>query len=402
MEVAQVWNHVPLSWHVHVDHTLVETTADLIKLASDKEEQLLASSADQIQRLVCAELQRAQAGGSCRPYTAQLADISEEEENGAVLSETPVLVAEPKAKPAKDSIRSPGNYPYSLATNQLRKVPPRPCRNCGSPLHYNCDCASWRSQGWPPGKNPSANETSNAYHKSYIAMLEEDDDSYDLYCATYNMLVDEATSTDILTAEVDKDMPSTPADYSPTLSDSAEASWTSLLVNLTDAKDDMDMPAEGVYEPTPAWERPAGHAVQGIDVFKVQCHINCFKEPATPVVGDSGAAPTLISKGFLDCLQFSKPKPRAGQKLKLLQLTGSAGCSEYVWLNLFFRSQIGPVCLKGVEAYVVKDMKADMLIGEDTQRAWQLHIIRGDWQVGDSPHRIPAVIAPSPAESFSA
>ena len=57
MEVAQVWNHVPLSWHAHVDHTLVETTADLIKLASDKEEQLQASSANQIQRLIRVELQ---------------------------------------------------------------------------------------------------------------------------------------------------------------------------------------------------------------------------------------------------------------------------------------------------------------------------------------------------------
>ncbi len=63
------------------------------------------------------------------------------------------------------------------------------------------------------------------------------------------------------------------------------------------------------------------------------------------------------------------------------------------------------MCLKGVEAYVVKDMKADMLIGEDTQRAWQLHTIRSEqgsfWQVGDSMHRIPAVLAPTPAESFS-
>jgi hypothetical protein len=42
----------------------------------------------------------------------QLADISEGEENGAALSETPVLAVEPKAKPAKDSIKSPGNYPY--------------------------------------------------------------------------------------------------------------------------------------------------------------------------------------------------------------------------------------------------------------------------------------------------
>ena len=101
-----------------MDHTLVETTADLIKLASDKEEQLQASSADQIQRLVHAELQRAQAGGLHRPYATQLADISEGEEGRAALSETPVLVVEPKAKPAKDSVKSPGNYPYPLATNQ--------------------------------------------------------------------------------------------------------------------------------------------------------------------------------------------------------------------------------------------------------------------------------------------
>ena len=125
----------------------------------------------------------------------QLADISEGEENVAVHSETLVLVAEPKAKQAKDSIKSPGNYPYPLATNQSQKVPPCPCRNCRSPLHYNCDCASWRSQGQPQGRNASANKTSEAYHKSYIAMLEEDDDSYDSYCAMYNMLIDEATLT---------------------------------------------------------------------------------------------------------------------------------------------------------------------------------------------------------------
>ena len=113
----------------------------------------------------------------------------------------------------------------------------------------------------------SANKTSNAYHKSYIAMLEEDDDSYDSYCTTYNMLVDEATLTNVLTTEVNEDMPSMLADYPSMPSESAEASWTSLPVNLADTKDDMDVPAEGVYEPMPAWERPAGHAVQGIDTL---------------------------------------------------------------------------------------------------------------------------------------
>ena len=95
----------------------------------------------------------------------QLADISEEEENAAELLESPVLVAETKVKQAKDGVKGPGNYPFPLAMNQSRKVPPHPCRNCGSPLHYDRDCASWRSQGWPQGKSMSADKTSDAYHK---------------------------------------------------------------------------------------------------------------------------------------------------------------------------------------------------------------------------------------------
>src|SRR5271169_4504283 len=146
-----------------------------------------------------------------------------------------------------------------------------------------------------------------------------------------------------------------------------------------------------MYKPIKAWERPAGHAVRGVDAFKLLCHVNSLKEPASIVIGDSGAAPILISQSFLENLQCSKPKPRAGRQLKLLQLTGMAESSEYVRLNLYFQSQLGPVCLKGVEAYVVKGMKANMLIREDTQLAWQLNTMRNEgrrhWRVGDSLHR---------------
>jgi hypothetical protein len=164
--------------------------------------------------------------------------------------------------------------------------------------------------------------------------------------------------------------------------------WAMLPINMVDLEREVERPSEDIYEPTPVWERPAGHAVQGIDTFKLLCHVNSLKEPATIVIGDSGAAPTLISQRFLESLKVSKPRPRASWKLKLLQLTGSAGCLEYVRLNLYFCSQLEPVCLKGVEAYVVKDMKANMLIGEDTQQAWQLHIIQKEtnkyWKLGDS------------------
>ena len=133
MEVAQVWNHAPPSWHAHVDHTLVETTADLIKLASNKQEQLQASSTNQIQRLICAELQWVQAGGSRRPYVMQLEDISEGGENVAVQSETPVLMAESKAKPAKDRIKSPGNYP-PFSYKSIMKISSSPLQKLQKPF----------------------------------------------------------------------------------------------------------------------------------------------------------------------------------------------------------------------------------------------------------------------------
>ena len=114
----------------------------------------------------------------------------------------------------------------------------------------------------------------------------------------------------------------------------------------------------------------------------------------------------LISSSFLSKLMRTRPKAYTGQKLKLIQLTGSAGCSKYVKLDLYFRSQLGPVCFKGVEVYVVKGMEANMLIGEDTQLAWQLHTIcpggKHYWKVGDSPHLIPGMLGPVPVEFFMA
>jgi hypothetical protein len=58
-----------------------------------------------------------------------------------------------------------------------------------------------------------------------------------------------------------------------------------------------------------------------------------------------------------------------------------------------------------MEAYVVNNMEADLLVGEDMQCTWQLHTIwkdsRNYWQVGDSLHRIPAILAPAPIEMFT-
>ena len=121
-----------------------------------------------------------------------------------------------------------------------------------------------------------------------------------------------------------------------------EPNWANLPVNSMNL-DSLHLPEEGMYEPKQIWERPAGHAVKGIDAFKIHCHVNSLDEPAAVVIGDSGAAHTLILHNFLHSLTAMKPKLRSGHRLKLIQLTGSAGCPKYIKLDLYFQSQLGLV-----------------------------------------------------------
>lgn len=52
MEVAQICEHAPSMWSADMDHTMCQNAAELIKLAANKEEQLIASSMDTLQELV--------------------------------------------------------------------------------------------------------------------------------------------------------------------------------------------------------------------------------------------------------------------------------------------------------------------------------------------------------------
>ena len=395
-EVADIWLHSPPAWAAHIDLEQCLTSAELIKLATDKDEQLQASRS--ISQLV--KLMRSGALGQ-NGRAVHLASIEEEEYES--------LTADAKKSSATSDAKAPGSFPFPLATNRSKRIPPRPCRNCGSILHYDRDCASWRNRDRPTTKALPASKANSAYQASYMAMLEDLDEEYQEQCDVFHTALNEAVEATVLTAEISSS--NLPANVPASVAElrtealslsSEECSWESLPALVAADEPPWESPSEKVYKPRPIWERPAGHAVQGVDAFKVLCHVNSLQEPAAIVVGDSGAAPTLISQRFLDSLKLSKPRRRTGRKLNLIQLTGTAGCSEYVRLNLYFQSQKGPVCLKGVEAYVVKGMVANLIIGEDTQLAWQLHTIRPNgtrhWKVGDSAYRIPLVLLrPNPS-----
>jgi hypothetical protein len=225
-----------------------------------------------------------------RQFAAQLANVEEEEEE-----ETSTLAADVKPRQAKDNVKAPGSFPYPFAANKSKRIPLRPCRNCGNPLHYDRDCASWRSQGRLENKAP-ANRTTEVYNKAYIAMLEEDDSSYDAHCATFNTELDSSTSIEAFVVNVGLDADATATSDEGMLPEPIENTWLELPVNSVELKEANETPSENIYEPAPVWERPPGYAVQGVDAFKVTCYVNSLKEPATLAVGDSGAAPTLISR----------------------------------------------------------------------------------------------------------
>jgi hypothetical protein len=56
-KVLELGNHCPTTWAAHIDTTLCPTAAELIKIATDKREQLQASNVTNLSKLVRAELQ---------------------------------------------------------------------------------------------------------------------------------------------------------------------------------------------------------------------------------------------------------------------------------------------------------------------------------------------------------
>ena len=259
-----------------------------------------------------------QSQGARQQFTTHLAAVEEEDKE---LQDTPCLAIDSKGPADKSIHKAPGNYPYPFANNRSKNAPPRPCRNCRSNLHYDRDCESWRKRGKMDSRKLPANAANAAYEEAYIAMLQGEEETCNTHCDTYYAMIDTLTAVDSLVAEITvekeeyawDEIPPPLVNYSSDdkniPASSKESAWTALEANISELNDSTTRQFEDIYQPAPMWQRPAGHAVQGIDAFKLLCHVNYLKEAAAVVVGDSGAAPTLISERFLNSLKWSQPKP---------------------------------------------------------------------------------------------
>ena len=122
--------------------------------------------------------------------------------------------------------------------------------------------------------------------------------------------------------------------------------------------------------------RPPGCSFLGSKAIKADAAIGEINGQLTEVIVDSGSDITLISETAWSALRC-KPKIRTGQRINLVQVTGTSVISGFVTLDLFFRTPEGSVKLN-VEAYVVRGMTTPFILGNDFADQYRISIIRHD------------------------
>jgi hypothetical protein len=153
-----------------------------------------------------------------------------------------------------------------------------------------------------------------------------------------------------------------------------------------------------IYEACKARQLPDGLGSLGARALHVKVRVGSLANEEVKARLDSRADITLMSEEFWMALGL--PKPWEGIHMSLYHLTGQAKVLGYVKCSIYMVNTKGEVIHFDLEAYVVRNMKVFLLLGEDFQSACELRIKRSttghcEVQVGQSWH----VIAASSAHS---
>ncbi|PBK59953.1 hypothetical protein ARMSODRAFT_764952 [Armillaria solidipes] len=129
-------------------------------------------------------------------------------------------------------------------------------------------------------------------------------------------------------------------------------------------------------------ERPSGCTFLGSKATQTSARINEIDGDIIKVVIDSGSDITLISQESLQAMKRSA-KVRPGQKINLIQVTGTSTISQYVNLDLLFETDQGPVKIN-IDAYVVPGMTTPFILGNDFADQYSISMLRRDDKEGNT------------------
>ena len=304
----------------------------------------------------------------------------------------------------------------SRLKNKPEDVNARPCRHCGSGKHWDNECSHSR-KGQRLARANLANVTEDeeadqeAYDELYYAQQSEDEDEIQEadenapeqdfreplqgVAAQVNRVevagpsCNEAAALEGVTRE---EFPKTILRRGRRRAAKEFKAYARLSEASKRARDQvLTLPK--------LLARPPGTSFLGAKATKAPARLGDFDAPFTNIIADTGSDITLISSACLQSLR-DPPRVRAGQRINLIQVTGSARIDGFVDIALFFEPKGGPVRLD-VEAYVVKGMSTPFILGNDFQDQYGISIIRkegaAEIHFGDSGRVLPVESSTSPS-----
>ena len=308
--------------------------------------------------------------------------------------------------PRDDTVISKGKTPEDAGA--------RPCRHCGSPKHWDYDCPHAR-KGAKQVKVNFANpdndyvEAQEAYDSLYYEDSEEEDEEKQLDEDTLAYEDSEENQSGFrkpLQRETFSALHVNP-DMSEQggssrlggLEDSSESSsslgtgannnlatqfknrrekrtyWKQSMKAFVNNFHQSDSPPGTPIFLKKYMARPPGCSFLGAKATTVTAYIGGKSDGVkSQLISDSGSDITLISHKLLNSLP-KPPRIHSGERINLIQVTGSATLGGYVTLPLEFETNEGAVIME-VEAYVVKGMNTPFILGNDFGDQYQLSLVR--------------------------
>jgi hypothetical protein len=135
-------------------------------------------------------------------------------------------------------------------------------------------------------------------------------------------------------------------------------------------------PSSGrIVEAVKAKSHPPGYGSLGVHALHMKVAIGSPDAAAIKGRLDSGADITLISEEYYLGLGYL-PKPREGLRMRLYALTGEVKVLGFTRFTMYARATDRTLISFEVEAYIVRNMRVPLLLGEDFQMAYELGTTR--------------------------
>ncbi|KDR68032.1 hypothetical protein GALMADRAFT_129935, partial [Galerina marginata CBS 339.88] len=260
----------------------------------------------------------------------------------------------------------------------------RPCRHCGSDKHWDNECRhSYKSNRMArtnlskssTDEQEAQEEYDNLYYSLDISDSgdeEEVPDPNEPQVRTYHVQQDRRPEDRIPTTF--PGLPTAPS--KPPLNRRTRRRLAKEIQQLQASPVNYFAQQGRMIELKRHMSRPPGCSFLGAKATQTTAVVGSALDEPMKIIIDTGSDITLISSSALENLQI-KPKIKNGQKINLIQVTGTSSISGFVDLDICFQTEEGPVKIT-VEAYVVKGMTTPFILGNDFADQYSISVVRRD------------------------